>query len=150
MQLKFKNQELVPAQKFLNEMTVTGAQQNIARVRLVTLIGKKLKEVEEDRMTAIKQFACLDENGNPKIKGNNYDIPDNKMPFLTKAVRDLQEAESAITIDDYQPQIKALREVLLNYNEPLKGQDAASLVGLIDKIEVAGIVLKDTEEKEGK
>lgn len=149
MQLKFKNQELAPAQKFLNEMTVTGVQQNIARVRLVTLIGDKLKEVEEDRMTAIKQFARLDENGNPKTKGNNYDVPENKMPFLTKAVRDLQEAESMITIDDYQPQIKSLREVLLNYNEPLKGQEATALVGLIDKIEVTGIVLKDTE-KEGK
>ena len=149
MQLKFKNQELEPAHKFLNEMTVTGAQQNIARVRLVTLIGDKLKEVEEDRMTAIKQFARLDENGNPKTKGNNYDVPENKMPFLTKAVYDLQESESAITVDDYHPQIKTLRGVLLNYNEPLKGQDAASLVGLIDKIEATGIVLKD-EEKEGK
>lgn len=149
MQLKFKNQELAPTQKFLNEMTVTGAQQNIARVRLITLITDKLKEVEEDRITVIKQFANLDESGNPKTKGGNYDVPDNKMPFLTKAVRDLQAAESAITVDDYQAQIKVLRDVLLNYNEPLKGQEATALVGLIDKIEATGIVLKDTE-KEGK
>lgn len=149
MQLKFKNQELAPTQKFLTEMTVTGAQQNIARVRLITLITDKLKEVEEDRITVIKQFARLDENGNPKTKGNNYDVPDNKMPLLTKAVNDLQAAESAITVDDYQTQIKTLREVLLNYNEPLKGQEATALVGLIDKIEATGIVLKNTE-KEGK
>ena len=148
MQLKFKNQELAPAQKFLDGMTVTGAQQNIARIRLITLINDKLKEVEEDRLTAIKQFANLDENGNPKVNGNNYDVPKNKMAFLNKAVKDLSDQEAAITIDDYQPQITALREVLLNYNEPLQGQDAAALVGLIDKIELTGIVLKDTE-KEG-
>jgi len=148
MQLKFKNQELAPAQKFLDGMTVTGAQQNIARIRLITLINDKLKEVEEDRLTAIKQFANLDENGNPKVNGNNYDVPKNKMAFLNKAVKDLSDQEAAITIDDYQPQITALREVLLNYNEPLQGQDAAALVGLIDKIELTGIILKDTE-KEG-
>ena len=134
MQLTIKNNLLSPIQEFLNSLTLSGAQANIARVRVIVLLTAKINEMEQDRMVLIKQYANLDDKGEPIIVGDKYDVPTDKMAELNQAVVELQSQDAIINVDEYQEQIKNLRSALSAYDEPLNGQQAQILVNLLDTI----------------
>lgn len=139
MKLQLKNNELSPVTEFLNGLTLRGAKTNIARIRITNLILAKSKEITEDRIEVIKEFANLDEHGMPKIKKGttNYDIPDSKMTLANKELTDLQAETSVIDLTEHEAHLKTLGVALNNYDGELNGQQAACLVTLLDAIETA-------------
>lgn len=144
MKLQLKNKDLGDIAGFLNGLTLRGAKTNIARIRITNLILAKTKEIQEDRVEVIKEFANLDEHGMPArvkdAKGaptSTYDIPDDNLTAANQAVADLENETSVISVTEHEAHLRTLKQALENYSYELNGQQAACLVTLLDAFEVA-------------
>lgn len=143
MQIKFQGDYLVAVNNFLFNFKAKG-RKSIARSKLLKLVEKKIKEFNEDEKMIIKEFAKLDEDGEPIIlDGNRYDIDDLK--GYAKAVKELNEEEVIIEGGEYVNNFSHLKEALEDYDLELEGADAVAYEILMDAFEN---IEKPKKEKE--
>lgn len=135
MQIKTTGSNLKQEIEFLDSLTLGKAKENIARVRVISLLKNKFDEIEKDRIEVIKQFANLNEDGTPKTDGDKYDIPDDKLDDVTTAVDELKTSPAIIDGTEYETQLTDMKQALETYDQPLNGGQAQVLVCLIDAIQ---------------
>lgn len=135
MQISLKKGELQPILQFVQGLKIAGAKKNRARFRFSKLLQEKLTELDEDRTELAKSYANLDDQGQPNIINNSYDIPNEKIKAFGAAQTELYSEQAPITIDDYQDQVITFYKTLNGYNEDLSGQDAMMFGTLLDAIE---------------
>jgi Protein of unknown function (DUF1617) len=133
MQVKIENAKLGQAIDLLFNMPLKGKKSR-HRSKLVRMLQDKLKEVGEQELDLIKEFAGEDEEGNPKRdEKDNFTIDDTKE--FRKQQDELFEEEYVIDGGDAQGMLKTVKEVLLNYDDELSGQKAVIYDYLCDAFE---------------
>ncbi|QXE02777.1 DUF1617 family protein [Terribacillus sp. DMT04] len=133
MQVKIENAKLGQAIDLLFNMPLKGKKSR-HRSKLVKLLQERLKEVGDQELDLIKEFAGEDEEGNPKRKEDGSFAIDNPKEFRQQQ-DELFEEEYVIDGGDAQGMLKTVKEVLLNYDEELSGQKAVIYDYLCDAFE---------------
>lgn len=139
MQIKLKKGNVQQTITFIKNINISGGKTNRARFRVLKLLDKKSKEVNEERMEIAKSYAKLDQSGEAIILQNgNLDIEQEKLIPFSNAQNTMFEEVSTLTVDDYKDQFQTLYEALLNYNDNLQGDNLIAYGTLIDVLEDAG------------
>jgi hypothetical protein len=150
MQLKMTNSQLNQIVTLLTTITISGAKANVARYHVVKLLEPKSKDNEGARQEILKQYALLDETGQPTSDGAGQTIftdMDAKNKCVS-AINDMLAEQVAVTIDDYSLWFKRLFKALNVYDGPLDGAEAFAFGAFLDAIEITGVT-KENNEKEG-
>lgn len=136
MKLEIENKYLVPILNFLPKVGVKN-EKSRARSKLQRLISRKVEEYREDDKKIIHDFANLDDQGDPIIKDDSYDIPKAKLKECGKERTKLLNEVAIIEGGEYVNHFGILEEVLLNLDMELTGQDAEAYDILLDAFEAA-------------
>ena len=137
MKLTLINSTLASHANFIHSLTLSSAQANIARVRIENVLATKHAEYTSDRTALIKQFANLDETGEPKLLADDktIDIPADKASDASQTINELDSGKAVIDLSEYEQQATTLKTELERYNEPLNGDQAQLLVAFLDGID---------------
>lgn len=133
MQVKIKYDKLGQAIDLLFNMPLKGKKSR-HRTALVNLLQKRLKEVAEQELDLIKEFAGEDEEGNPKRNDEGHFAIEEPKEFQ-KQQDELFDEEYVIDGGDAQGMLKTVKEVLFIYDEELSGQKAVIYGYLCDAFE---------------
>lgn len=135
MKFKLKNIYLYPALIFLQGIKLKGRNSR-ARTKLVRLISPTLAEVQESEKALIKEFAVLDDDGNPVLKkdGQPELRPGTVLEFNQEHYKLFSEI-SIIEGGTYEGHREQCIEILDNYDGELSGNDAEAYDELFDALE---------------
>lgn len=121
--IKIKNKYLNDVANFLLNSVSAKGKENIHRMRVVKALQEKHKEVSEEEVELLKEYAGTDENGD--IKRNeqgNFDVKD---------VKGFNEAHKALfneyfVIDDanLESALETVKKLINDYDEELSGKQA--------------------------
>ena len=53
----------------------------------------EIEAYDEARKAIVKKYANLDENGEPVVIGDNYDVPNEKLKYFEREIKELGEQE---------------------------------------------------------
>ncbi|MFE5430285.1 hypothetical protein [Peribacillus simplex] len=122
MQVKIQYKYVVEAINFLSDMNLKG-KQSIHRTRFIKLLSEKLKQISEEEMELVKEFAGVDDDGKPiRTKEGNFAIKDAE-EFLKQQKEYFQEYY-VIEGGDAHGMLKTMKEIIENYNQEVSGKDA--------------------------
>jgi hypothetical protein len=142
MKLTLKNNQLKSLAEFINSLTFNTGSAHIAQARIVTLMTNKYKELDEDRIELVNQYANKDDNGDSIILDNGTaDMTEDNHAKFNDEYKELFDSDTVIDLTEYEGKVHQLQSALENYNRDLTGDQSLQLVAFLDAIE---------EEKEGK
>lgn len=122
MQVKIQYKYVVEAINFLSDMNLKG-KQSIHRTRFIKLLSEKLKQISEEEMELVKEFAGVDDDGKPnRTKEGNFAIKDAE-EFLKQQKEYFQEYY-VIEGGDAHGMLKTMKAVIENYDLEISGKDA--------------------------
>jgi hypothetical protein len=133
MQVKIENEKLGQAISLLFNMPLKGKQSR-HRSKLIKLLDARLKEVGEQELDLIKEYTGVDEEGNPKRNSDGNFAIDNPKEFKDQQDELFKEAY-VIDGGDAHGMLKTVKDVLLNYDGELSGQEAEVYDYLCDAFE---------------
>lgn len=136
MKFEIENRYIAPAINLLGSIPLKN-KKSIARSKLVKLLTKKLREFQDDDMLIIKEFANLDESGEPKRLETTYDIPLDKLEECGKNRTELTKEVAVIEGGEYVNHINIVEEALEETELELTGIDAEVYEVLIEAFEQA-------------
>jgi hypothetical protein len=85
------------------------AQERVDEIREAAKPTKAFQDFEKERLEALKEMANKDEEGNPKMKGNQYDIEGNEKKW-EKKYKEL-ESKHKEAIDERNKQVEEANKV---------------------------------------
>ena len=141
--VRMKNSEIKVLEDFLidsnNDLKLKGRVSRY-RTRFVKLLEDQLTSVREEHASIIKQYANLDDNGEPKTKdveGDSvYDIDNEKMLEFAKEYEDLMAEDFVIVVDESnRKMVKSVRDAILDCELEFYGESAFVFDRLCDIIE---------------
>lgn len=133
MEVRISNININSTINFFYNMPLRGKQSR-HRTKFIKLLTDRLKEVSEQEKQLLIEFAKKDEKGNPiKIGETRYEIED--IESLAKEKEILFNEEFVIDGGDNEDMLKTLKDVLENYNEELRGQEATLYDYLCEQFE---------------
>ena len=136
MQLKLKNNQLKSLTEFINSLTFNTGSAHIAQARIVTLMTNKYKELDEDRIELVNQYANKDDNGDSIILDNGTaDMTEDNHAKFNDEYKELFDSDTIIDLTEYEDKVHQLESALENYNRDLTGDQAQLLVAFLDAIE---------------
>ncbi|MFF2457631.1 hypothetical protein [Peribacillus simplex] len=122
MQVKIQYKYVIEAINFLSNMNLKG-KQSIHRTRFIKHLNEKLKQISEEELELIKEFAGVDEKGNPnRREDGNFDIK-NVDDFLKQQKEYFQEYY-VIEGGDAHGMIKTMKGIIENYDKEVSGKEA--------------------------
>ncbi|ULM98816.1 hypothetical protein L8956_09075 [Peribacillus frigoritolerans] len=122
MQVKIQYKYVIEVINFLSDISLKG-KQSIHRTRFIKLLSEKLKQISEEELELVKEFAGVDDDGNPKKnKEGNFAI-ENANEFLKQQKEYFQEYY-IIEGGDAHGMLKTMKEVIGNYDLEISGKDA--------------------------
>lgn len=122
MKIAIKVSYLPTATEFLYNLSLKGKQSR-HRSRFVKAIQEKWKQVAEEEQDLLKEFAGVDENGEPKKKEDgSFDIKDVK--GFKEQQKELFDELFVIEGGDATGYLKTVKEILFNYDEEVSGKTA--------------------------
>ncbi|MCM2983846.1 hypothetical protein M3599_23410 [Niallia circulans] len=121
MKISIKVSYLPSVTEFLYNLTLKGKQSR-HRSRLVKAMQEKWKEVVEEEQELLKEYAGVDEEGNPKKKDGQYDIKDVK--GFKEQQKELFDEEFILEGGDATGYLKTVKEIVFDYDEEVSGKDA--------------------------
>ncbi|WP_078379165.1 DUF1617 family protein [Sutcliffiella halmapala] len=140
MIVKIKYEYVGELTDFLFNLSLKGKKSR-HRTRLVNLLLDKHKQIAEEEMAIIKEFAGTDKDGEPKRKENgNLDIKNVKE--FKKQQEELFREEFVIEGGDHHGMLKTVKEIIFDYDEEISGRQAVVYDHLYEAFENAN-------EKEG-
>lgn len=143
MQLRFKNAELDKMINFIQSLTLSGAQANRGRFRLIKLLQAKTTELVDERMEIAKAYTKLDSDGNPVLHNFKFDVlPDKKNEF-NKSQQELLTSDAEINVDEYKQSLSAFYTALNNYDEKIDGANVMMFGRLLDSMENSGFGVEE-------
>lgn len=141
MKINLENFYLVPSINFLQALKLKGAQSR-SRSKLVKLLTQSLTTLQEDERKLVEEYGHLDENGEV-VKNDQGEVdiqPDRKAEWQQEHRKLLNEV-AEIEGGTYVNHIDDCRQILLDYDGEMSGQDAEAYDALLDAFE-------QSEEKE--
>ena len=135
MQLKLKNNQLKSLTEFINSLTFNTGSAHIAQARIVTLMTNKYKELDEDRIELVNQYANKDDNGDAVILDNGTaDMTEDNHAKFNDEYKELFDSDTVIDLTEYEDKVHQLESALENYNRDLTGNQSLQLVAFLDGI----------------
>ena len=135
MQLKLKNNQLKSLTEFINSLTFNTGSAHIAQARIVTLMTNKYKELDEDRIELVNQYANKDDNGDAVILDNGTaDMTEDNHAKFNDEYKELFDSDTVIDLTEYEDKVHQLQSALENYNRDLTGDQSLQLVAFLDGI----------------
>ena len=135
MQLKLKNNQLKSLTEFINSLTFNTGSAHIAQARIVTLMTNKYKELDEDRIELVTQYANKDDNGDAVILDNGTaDMTEDNHAKFNDEYKELFDSDTVIDLTEYEDKVHQLQSALENYNRDLTGDQSLQLVAFLDGI----------------
>jgi len=142
MKINLQNSYLVPSINFLQGIKLKGKQSR-SRSKLVKLLTKSLKTLQEDENALLDQYGERDDDGE-FVKEENGNIKVTKKAEWQKEHRELLETIAEIEGGTYVNHIDDCKKILDDYDGELDGANAEAYDALLDAFEDA------KREKEGK
>lgn len=142
MKINLQNSYLVPSINFLQGIKLKGKESR-SRSKLVKLLTKALKDLQEDENTLLDQYGERDDDGE-FVKEENGNIKVTKKAEWQKEHRELLETIAEIEGGTYVNHIDDCKKILDDYDGELDGVNAETYDALLDSFEAA------KKEKEGK
>ncbi|MEV5038869.1 hypothetical protein MRBLBA21_003770 [Peribacillus frigoritolerans] len=122
MKIEIQYCYVIDAINFLSTITLKG-KQSIHRTRFIKHLNEKLKQISEEELELIKEFAGVDEKGNPnRREDGNFDIK-NVDDFLKQQREYFQECY-IIEGGDAHGMLKTMKAIIENYDLEISGKDA--------------------------
>ena len=134
MKIKLKNQHIITLIPFLQNMKLRG-ERSRARSKFLALAMDYYYSLHESEVELLKEYAVLDENGEPKQGENGFTLKsETALEYLTE--RDKLFSEVAeIEGGTYTSHLELMRQILADYDEELDGDNAALYDALCDAFE---------------
>lgn len=142
MKINLENSYLVPSINFLQGIKLKGKQSR-SRSKLVKLLTKSLKTLQEDENALLDQYGERDDDGE-FVKEENGNIKVTKKAEWQKEHRELLETIAEIEGGTYVNHIDDCKKILDDYDGELDGANAEAYDALLDAFEAA------KKAKEGK
>ena len=135
MKLTLKNNQLKSLTEFINSLTFNTGSAHIAQARIVTLMTNKYKELDEDRIELVNQYANKDDNGDAVILDNGTaDMTEDNHAKFNDEYKELFDSDTVIDLTEYEDKVHQLESALENYNRDLTGDQSLQLVAFLDAI----------------
>ena len=135
MKLTLKNNQLKSLTEFINSLTFNTGSAHIAQARIVTLMTNKYKELDEDRIELVNQYANKDDNGDAVILDNGTaDMTEDNHAKFNDEYKELFDSDTVIDLTEYEDKVHQLQSALENYNRDLTGDQSLQLVAFLDAI----------------
>lgn len=135
MKLTLKNNQLKSLTEFINSLTFNTGSAHIAQARIVTLMANKYKELDEDRIELVNQYANKDDNGDAVILDNGTaDMTEDNHEKFNDEYKELFDSDTVIDLTEYEDKVHQLQSALENYNRDLTGDQSLQLVAFLDAI----------------
>ncbi|MCU9614071.1 DUF1617 family protein [Caldibacillus lycopersici] len=132
MKVELENRKLEQAANLLFHLALKGKQSR-HRTKFIKLLQARIEEVEEQRIQLAKEHSNLDEEGNPIVKNNKFDIKD--LDAFSKDLEELYDEKMVIEGGDYTSMLKTLKEVLLTCEVEFSGKEAVLYDYLCEQFE---------------
>lgn len=138
MQITLKNGTIPAVIDFLYDMELSGSASR-KRTRVINHLSKRLDQLGQEERGLLLEYAGEDEGGNPKKNkdGTHWDIPDDKQAAFAKDKKELMDERYIIQDVNLNDSLSSLKGSLQNYDEPLKGEEAAIYDLLLTELENA-------------
>lgn len=135
MKINLQNSYLVPAINFLQSIKLKGKESR-SRSKLVKLLTKSLKTLQEDENALLDQYGQRDKNGE-FIKKEDGQIKITKMTQWRKEHDKLMMEVSEVEGGTYVNHIDDCKKILDDYDGELDGVNAEVYDALLDAFEAA-------------
>ncbi|AOH54534.1 hypothetical protein ABE28_009250 [Peribacillus muralis] len=133
MQVNIQYSYLVDSIHFLSSMNLKG-KQSIHRTRFIKLLSEKLKQVSEEELQLIKEFAGIDANGDPNKKDDgSFAIED--VPEFKKQQGEYLSEYYVIEGGDAHGMLKTLKGIIENFDKEVSGKEADAFEHLFTAFE---------------
>lgn len=137
MLLNLKNKQLVSIINFLNKLELK-TKESRSRSKLSNLFTEKLEELQRDEKELLVRFSKKDDDGNPVMIGQNYDIPqETENEWIEERTALLNETIS-VDCSELKVHTERLTSVLNELDMILKDEDAIAYDVLLDQLEKEG------------
>lgn len=134
MQIKIKNHLLEQPIGLLFNLELKGKQSR-HRTKFIKRLDTALKEVKEGHEQLLKEHSNKDEEGNPIVIDNRYDIKN--VEEFNKDFKELYDEEFIIDSPADDEMLKTVKDILLNCEESFSGAQASVYDELCDIFENA-------------
>jgi len=136
MKVSIKYSHIGESINFLYNLTLKGKQSR-HRTRFVKVLQEKLKAISEEELELVKEFAGVDEEGNPNTKEDGSFAIEDVKGFVAQQ-KELFEEVFVIEGGDHHGMLKTVKEILLNYDEEISGKQAEVFDYLCERFEEGG------------
>lgn len=139
MKIELLNKDLANCSNFLFDIKLK-KDESRAKSKFMKLIQRKHEEYAEDIKELTKEYAVLDEDGNPVLLNERiYKIKEESSIECQVEVDKLSKEVAIIEGGEYVNQFKTIKTVLENYDEEMEGFKAEAYDVLLDAFEAAEI-----------
>lgn len=132
MKVEIQNLYVKQAIDLLYDLSLKGKESR-HRSKFIKLLNKRLKEIEEDRVALAKEYSHLDDEGNPIVKNNRYDIKDQES--FNKELNELYDEVFVIEGENNKEIIKTVYKIIKNCDKEFSGAEAMTYEYLYDQLE---------------
>ncbi|CEI81314.1 hypothetical protein BN997_01132 [Oceanobacillus oncorhynchi] len=145
MTIKLQNKDLRNVADFLKNTLSVKGKKNVHRMRVVKAIADKDKEVREEEVTLLKDYAKLDDEEEIIFLDNGQPIIKEKKEF-NEAHKDLFEEEFVLDDKNLESSLKTVEKLVNDFDKELSGQQAEAHFILAEAFENAEE--EETKEEE--
>lgn len=145
--IKLQNKYLKDVADFLLNTVSAKGKKNIHRMRIVKSLQERDKEVGEEEVTLLKEFAQLDENG--ELKRNDaggFDIED--MKGFNEQHKALYDEYFVIDDKNLESSLTTVKKLVNDFDKELSGKNAEAHFILIEAFENAEAEENKSEEEQ--
>lgn len=132
MKVEIQNLYVKQAIDLLYDLSLKGKESR-HRSKFIKLLNERLKEIEEDRIALAKEYSHLDDEGNPIVKNNRYDIKDQES--FNKELNELYDEVFVIEGENNKEIIKTVYKIIKNCDKEFSGAEAMTYEYLYDQLE---------------
>lgn len=120
-QFNLANNELALVHDAVFSIAPSNTKINRGKFNLLKLIKKKLDELNTDRADILKKYSNKDEDGEPIIIDNRYDLVEETEKEAYKELDELGKEKVTIVYGEYANRIKDYMDFLDSYEGNLEG-----------------------------
>ena len=135
MRIQLTNHYLVPLIPFLKGMKLKG-ERSRARSKFLALAMEAYAALHESEVELLRDYAVLDDEGNPKAAADgSYTLREDAVKDYLAEREKLFNETAEIEGGTYAGHMALMRQVLMDYDGELDGEDAALYDALCDAFE---------------
>jgi len=132
--MKLQNKHLKDTADFLLNTISAKGKKNIHRMRIVKTLQERNKEVGEEEVTLLKEYAKLDDEGELKRNSQGgFDIEDTK--GFNEAHKALFDEYYVIDDKNLESALKTVEKLVNDYDKELSGKQAEAHFILVEAFE---------------